>query len=395
MAKILIVDDDKIRSSRIKKCLIDEFGLQECQIDNSYSINCARSNLKKITYTIAFIDMGLPQFNDHLDVDEWGGIKILKDISNKRLEAPEKIIGYTALKDNLQEKEQKFLNIGFSLSYAKSGDISWLNSKSETINYSLQRSSSSTKFEKDYAILTVHGIRTFGSWQNYLFEQVKEVHSEKNVEHLEFKFTGIDFFTFMIPPLRKKIINRLKSDLASWLSLNRAREIHCFSHSFGTYITVMALEQLKSESGVDSIKSVVLCGSVLDQDYDFSRLNHLKNANIVNDCAVVDIPLLFSEAFVIGTGMAGLAGVRGLSNNRVKNRFFRGGHSMFFNRSRGFIQHYWLPLFNNDVIESNHEIKVNCFQETLIVLARISSKFKLLYPLVLFVISAWSLFKFV
>ncbi|MBY4646658.1 hypothetical protein [Vibrio alginolyticus] len=391
MPKLLIVDDDKSRLALIKRTLVDTFDLDDEQIDESLSINHARTLLRKITYSVVFLDMALPNFDGGIEIDDWGGVKILSDISRGRVEPPEKIIGYTALKDNLEEKEREFSDIGFSLDYAKSSDISWLNNKKQAIRYAINRSNITKKVEKDYAVVTVHGIRTFGSWQEFLFSEVKNDNNGKDIEHLGFKFVGIDFFTFLIPSLRKKIISRLERDLIDWLKKNKAKQIIFFSHSFGTYLTVKALENIKSNVDLSCIKCIVLSGSVLDQDYDFSKLDHLKNITIVNDCAVNDVPLLFSEAAVLGTGMAGLTGFRGLSSSKVTNRFFRGGHSMFFNRDGIFLKKYWLPIFNGEVVTNDEEIKIGLLQEFFTLIARVSSNVKMLYPLLFIAVAVYFL----
>ncbi|MEL6116420.1 hypothetical protein P0Y67_14470 [Photobacterium sp. SP02] len=391
MPKLLIVDDDKSRLTLIKKTLSETFDLDDEQIDASFSIKHARTLLRKITYSVVFLDMALPNFDGGSEIDDWGGVKILNDISRGRVEPPEKIIGYTALKESLEEKEREFSDIGFSLDYAKSSDISWLNSKKEAIRYAIYRSNITRKVEKDYAVVTVHGIRTFGSWQEFLFSGVKKDNDGKDIEHLGFKFTGIDFFTFLFPSLRKKIVNRLEHDLIDWLKNNKAKEVLFFSHSFGTYLTVKALENIKGDMDLSCIKCIVLSGSVLDQDYDFSKLNHLKHITIVNDCAVKDVPLLFSEAVVLGTGMAGLTGFRGLSSSKVTNRFFSGGHSMFFNRDGEFIKKYWLPIFKGEVVSNDEEIKIGFIQELLSLFARISSHFKVFYPLLLIAVAVYFL----
>ncbi|CAK2280303.1 hypothetical protein VCRA2117O143_90001 [Vibrio crassostreae] len=141
MPKLLIVDDDKSRLALIKRTLIETFDLDNEQIDESFSINHARTLLRKITYSVVFLDMALPNFDEGVEIDDWGGVKILSDISRGRVEPPDKIVGYTALKENLEQKEREFSDIGFSLDYANSSDISWLNSKKEAIRYAIVNAS--------------------------------------------------------------------------------------------------------------------------------------------------------------------------------------------------------------------------------------------------------------
>lgn len=395
MTKVIIIDDDVVRHRLIKKNVIDTFKLSEEQVDSAYSLNDARVSLRKVTYTVVFLDMALPHYSDNKsDINPWAGVKILNEIASGKVSSPEKVIGYTALDENLEEKEKEFSGIGFTLDYATAHDISWLSKRKNTIDYSLQRSKLSKKIEKDFAILTVHGIRTFGSWQERLFNEVRSKFEDKQVEHLEFKFTGIDFFTFLIPSLRRKIIERLVSELETWLSENKAREIYCFSHSFGTYITVKALEKIKAGDGIESIKYLVLSGSVLDQDYNFSKLKHLNDMKVINDCAAGDIPLLFSEGFVLDAGMAGITGFRGISANKVKNRFYFGGHSVFFDNKNTFIRRNWLPLFDDEIVTSDSDVKVSIWQGNLMLLARLLSKFKVLIPIIIPVLAVLLCYKF-
>lgn len=394
MTKVIIIDDDVVRHKLIKRNIIDTFKLSEEQIDSAYSLSEARLSLRKITYTVVFLDMALPNYTDNIsDINPWAGVKILNEIATGKISSPEKVIGYTALDENLEEKEEKFSGIGFTLDYATAHDISWLSKRKQSIDYSIKRSKLSKKIEKDFAILTVHGIRTFGSWQDRLFNEVRINFEDKQVEHLEFKFTGIDFFTFLIPSLRKKIIERLVSELETWLSENKAREIYCFSHSFGTYLTVKALEKIETGNGIESIKYLVLSGSVLDQDYDFLNLRHLNDMKVINDCAVGDIPLLFSEGFVLDAGMAGVTGFRGISANKVKNRFFPGGHSIFFDRKNDFIRKNWLPLFNDEIVISDIDVQVSVWQEVLMLLARVLSKLKVLIPSIIPIITILIFYK--
>ncbi|TON61671.1 hypothetical protein CGH53_25210, partial [Vibrio parahaemolyticus] len=72
MPKLLIVDDDKSRLALIKKTLSETFNLDDDQIDESESIDHARNQLRKITYSVVFLDMALPNFDKSKDIDDWG-----------------------------------------------------------------------------------------------------------------------------------------------------------------------------------------------------------------------------------------------------------------------------------------------------------------------------------
>ncbi|MEV3837926.1 hypothetical protein [Aeromonas dhakensis] len=152
-----------------------------------------------------FLDMALPTFDDDNNVDVDAGILLLNEMRRGRLNTPIKIFGFTALNDGIEEKNKEFEQLGFKLFYSPPGDLSWLGIITHQLDYSISAFRISTK-EKDIAIVTVHGIRTFGSWQERLINLIRNQLKPKLLEPLNFKFTGIDFFTFMIPPLRKKIV---------------------------------------------------------------------------------------------------------------------------------------------------------------------------------------------
>jgi hypothetical protein len=80
-----------------------------------------------------------------------------------------------------------------------------------------------------------------------------------------------------------------------------------------------------------------------------------ENAGIrlVNDCGIRDSVLIFSQAFVLFTGMAGRTGLAGLEGNRFRNRFSTFGHSGYFVQNGEFsdyyMSRYWVPLLTTDL----------------------------------------------
>ena len=74
----------------------------------------------------------------------------------------------------------------------------------------------------------------------------------------------------------------------------------------------------------------------------------LTDMKLINDCGCDDRILLLSEGLVPNTGMAGRVGFYGINNARFVNRFFKGGHSHYFDEGSGFMEKYWLPLFYGD-----------------------------------------------
>lgn len=376
MIRLLLVDDNKVRAERISQALCQTHDIESYQIEHVVSIQKARECIRKISYTAVFLDMALPNYDNDSKIDDWGGIKVLKDITSGRGQRPSKIFGFTALDSNVADKQREFQDIGFSLYYSEQSDLSWLNAITPQLDYVLQSYLSPIKTPKDLVILTVHGIRTFGSWQKRLNSLVDEHVGQRKVEHLEFKYANIDPITFALPSRRKKVVDKLSGDLKAWLRENRASEIICVAHSFGTYMLMESLEN-QDRQDLANISTIILAGSVLSEDYDFSKLNSKSNISIYNECAIGDGALLFSKAFVSGTGMAGKIGFRGMTSN-VKNRFYTGGHSVFFDINNQFMSKNWIPLITSDIaeFEDDESPQFSTSQEIMANIARLLSNLK-------------------
>jgi CheY-like chemotaxis protein len=394
MIKVLLVDDNESRASRIIQALHEVHKLEIYQIEHVKSVQQARRSIRAVSYTVVFLDMALPNYDNDSEIDDWGGVRVLGDITKGRGKKPSRIFGFTALDSNVESKQEEFQNIGFSLYYSPSSNLTWLNEIEPQLRYAFESHLGPVKVEKDLVLLTVHGIRTFGSWQERLFNYLKTESSSDSIEHLHFKYVNIDPLTFVFPQNREKVIQKLTDGLRDWLRNNRARELVCVAHSFGTFVLVKALENQTAED-LANVKKIILSGSVLPEDYDFSSFRKKCDAIIFNECAVQDIPLLLSKAFVSGTGMAGKVGFRGI-HEKLHNRFYYGGHSMFFDEKEGVMQKIWIPtlLAGEHVIEDKVEdVKFDACQEIITNLARVMSVFKGKYWLIImlaivFIISA-------
>lgn len=376
MSSILIIDDDKNRNNEINTRLSSEIN---SDFYSAHTLSEARRLLKKNHYTAIILDMALPLYEDSENIEHNAGILLLNEIQRGRYKTPNRIIGITAFKDNLREKEEKFSTLGFSLHYSPPGDMSWINKAITQIKYSINATNSIEK-SRDLAVLTVHGINTFGDWQERLYKKISNRYPEKELSHLCFKFTRFDIAKFLVPAMRDSIVDKFLLDFKAWQENNNCKKIVCFSHSFGTYILMHSLEQLDKEH-TENIELIVLSGSVLKRSHDFSKIRKNKNLRIVNDCAINDKTLLISKAIVMGTGMAGKVGFQGLSDDQMSNRFFSGGHSMFFDKEKNHMDKLWLPLLEeNSKIEGiPFESKYPTSEIVLENIAKFSAKVKYLY----------------
>lgn len=368
MSKFIIIDDNKKRGERIKGFLCSRHKISSSQIDFVDCVKSAEELLSKTYYALAFIDMSLP-YNQDDKANPFSGISILKKIQRKKLKQPIRVIGFTALDENIEEKEAEFENLGFNLYYSPDHDLSWLGKIGGQIEYAIESSEKYKAVELDMALVTIHGINTFGNWQEELSTQIRKNNRNLDFSHFPFKNTKISFRTFLSPAKRDAIVLTFKTQLIDWLEKNSSKRIVFFSHSFGTYILMNTLSSIENPNLLKNISLIVLSGSVLKRDFNFKWVLENSEAIIINECASKDGALLFSEMFSRGTGMAGRLGFSYFSPSRIINRFHIGRHSGFFDKK--FIEENWFPLLNTPMLitERNDSKSLSIFNSLFIFVA--------------------------
>jgi YD repeat-containing protein len=188
-------------------------------------------------------------------------------------------------------------------------------------------------------VLTVHGIRTYGSWTHRLAALLRMSGSQQAV--FPYAYGYFSAIAFLIPFLRWIEVRRFRKHFLKLASENRGSKFCIIAHSFGTYIVVRAIQGIPVQDCPD-IQRLVLCGSVLSPALDLTGILKNRVKSLVNDCCVDDAVLLASQFFVVGTGMAGRVGFYGFQDGILINRFHRGGHSGYFDEE--FMQKWWVPI---------------------------------------------------
>ncbi|MCX2982887.1 hypothetical protein EYC98_18650 [Halieaceae bacterium IMCC14734] len=205
-----------------------------------------------------------------------------------------------------------------------------------------------------HIVITVHGIRTYGQWQNALASMLTERAPNTEVHNYHYGYFSV--IAFLIPPLRWLVTRRFSKQLAISLHGADNARIDLVGHSFGTHLIGWALKRLPVNA-CPNIHTVLMAGSVLTSDFDWSDLLRTgKLKRVVNDCGSKDSILIINQIFVLGTGMAGRLGFHGMMGKQLTNRFFVGGHSHYFESAEcddhSFMARYWLP-----VLLENAEVK--------------------------------------
>lgn len=211
-------------------------------------------------------------------------------------------------------------------------------------------SGASTTQGRQHLVLTVHGIRTFGAWQ-YRFEGLVN-ESEPGVTFEHYRYGYFTIVAFLIPPVRYFAVRRFASHLHAVCTVADWKRIDIVAHSFGTHLVGWALHRMESHRR-PKIHTVVLAGSVLRPTFPWRDLWPEHVRRVVNECALYDVPLIFSHLFVLLTGMAGRDGFVGWNGSGFRNRYYAFGHSGFF--SDHVMAQQWRPLLLSDGAIAAHD----------------------------------------
>lgn len=356
--KILIVDDNSIRKNEIKELLMYNIGLSENDIFLAENTQTAKAMLRNICFDFLILDVVLPKRDEPPRAQF--GLNLLNEIKNRpAIKKPGKIVGITAHFDDIEIFRRQFDQHCEVLIEASTRNKGWKGILLKAIEFESTRRVSNYTNENKILCITVHGIRTKGSWQ----EKLKKIVESKvnTVEFHSYKYGYFTVISFFIPFLRSIKLKHFAKELISIRDRNNEnKEMMFFCHSFGTYIVVKGINDYLLKRGEKlNIKLIVLAGSVLPSNFDFKMILDKTNARVVNDCGSDDRILFLSEALVPNTGMAGRIGFYGLNNNRFVNRYFKGGHSHYFEQNDHFMEKYWLPLIGNpesiDIIDNRED----------------------------------------
>ncbi|GEM_PF-5216457 len=212
--------------------------------------------------------------------------------------------------------------------------------------------------DKRQLVISVHGIRDFGHWQDRLEKLLKKEANQysQNPELIEvdsYRFGYFSVVLFVIPFFRWLVVRQYKKMLLRVAAESNWHRIDLVGHSFGTHVLAKALLSI-SENSRPKINTIILAGSVLKENFPWHQLIHKSVRRVVNECGARDAVLLLSKWLVWGTGMAGRTGFKGSDNDFFRNRFSMFGHSGFFGNKKsdqdvdGFMRRHWVPLLLSD-----------------------------------------------
>ncbi|MVV48945.1 DNA-binding response regulator [Pseudomonas sp. PB120] len=387
MIKILIVDDNIKRTQLICK-EIETRGLSRVSVTVCDSADAARLELHAL-YDLMILDVLLPKKSDGVP-QAIHSLKLLEDIynPNKRYLKPNLTIGLTAELKDIGEYKEKFEHRFAVVIPASMNSIDWLTKIMVCVDSVLGQEQKIISSSTDKLLITIHGIRTYGKWQQTLKEAINKYSRE--FEPVEMKYGFFDLISFSIPYLRDRKADKIARRLIGVLNKNPEKSIYIVAHSYGTYILSRALSMNEFDG---KIRRIILCGSPLQHG---ANIDHIVNKSdvTINECGTSDCVLIVARSLLIGMGDAGRVGFSRENGRDFINRYHPGGHSLYFVESEHptFYEKYWVPLLTTDAEPIHSDCRENFVGEDLLDLTvKILSLIK---PVVYFAPLCFGLFYF-
>lgn len=198
--------------------------------------------------------------------------------------------------------------------------------------------------EPKVLVVPLHGIRTDGTWQEWLRGKLA---AYEGVEVAPVGYHPLDIFRFLSPFIaRKEIVDRVKSQLRAAREDNPHDTLCIIAHSFATYVIA---DILRNDPDI-KIDRLIFAGSIVDEKTRWETHRVLPEP-FVNDCGFQDIYPVLASNVTWGFGASGRFGFKHL---KVKDRFHAIGHDGFFTEE--FVEKFWIPfVLTGEVVPNDPE----------------------------------------
>lgn len=359
MLKILVIDDSSARTELIRKTVMSFNDAKHISLTICDTADKGRKLLTE-DFDLLILDILLPKKERSIP-QSIHSVNLLSDINNpsKPYIRPGLIVGLTADIEELNTHQDVFQRHATVVLDGSLNSQDWLDTLKDQIINLVATQQKKSQAHADKILISVHGIRTYGQWQENLSNEIKRY--SKSFESFEIKYGFFDVLSFSIPPLRNRKIKKITERLANILVLNPDKEFFFVAHSFGTLIVSEFLKSVPEES----IEAVFLCASPLCHDQD---IDHIVRASryTVNDCGTRDLILVLARILVLGLGDAGRIGFSRENSKKFMNRYFAGGHSLYFNKTKDnflFYERFWMPAITNGTKVEYYDSRVGFIGE--------------------------------
>lgn len=157
-------------------------------------------------YDLLVLDVVLPK-RDRETPSANEGIKTLRDIHVKPdFYTPTKIIGITAFIKDMGKFSNEFYERTSVILQAESHSSSWISQIASNVDSLIKTLVSEAQSQSNVTLISIHGIRTIGHWQNTLNDLVKE--NSRKIEPKPVKYGFFSLLSFLFPHLRDYVAKK-------------------------------------------------------------------------------------------------------------------------------------------------------------------------------------------
>jgi CheY-like chemotaxis protein len=353
---VLVIEDNQSKFDAIERVLL-EVGICKSFIQPVDNKDSALSLLRKKAYEIVILDFQLPT-SDGGNKSPNAGFDILKILKHdgrtgkNEYRLPSVIIALTEYNQLFEEQALKFSGLNtFAYHYDPSSSDWKEKIKSFIVDFKASEQVRTLKSEEKKLVITVHGIMSFGKWQND-FKKAYEEKFPNGYAPVNYKYHYFPILGFLIPKARRKEEEEFHNFVSRVTQRYPEATIDIIAHSFGTHLVHKVLTRMDYLLQ-PKVSKVIFCGSVLKDSTNIELfIEKLKIDKLLNECGINDWPLIMSNLFAVGLGKGGRSGFKSVDSSIIINRYHKGGHSLFFNEN-----HYdeWIRFLENGVIRDLDE----------------------------------------
>lgn len=190
-------------------------------------------------------------------------------------------------------------------------------------------------------LVLVHGIQTDGAWHRLVQKELEDV-PNINVVSVGYEcVTPAQLFS----PFRGTPVAKIAREMRDARLMEPKARLMVIAHSFGSYIVS---EILRTEPDIQ-FERIIFCGSIVPRDFQWAIFaRSMSPFSIVNDVGTEDFYPVLATFSTSGYGSSGRLGFQ---TARVTDRYFRYGHSDFFNSDH--VRKFWRPFITDGQIEKS------------------------------------------
>lgn len=240
--------------------------------------------------------------------------------------------------------------------------------------------SSAQSTQAKHIVVLLHGMNSNAEWQEALADAVR---NSTNIEPRVVGYGNFHPVKFFIPWFfRRGRIKRVLTDLAGLRERNPDAQISIVAHSFGTYV----LSKILASSSDLRFHRILLCGAIIDTDYDWNLVSKKFSEPVINDIGRRDIWPSMAKSWSWGYGNSGCVGFK---NSLVRDRHFTYKHSGFLNWRH--MRRYWLPYLLDGKVVTPRYTRIRKQMPLLESSLRSFSWFYIIIALIIWAIVHWRL----